>query len=205
MNNFDLTKFLVENKLTTATRLADKQKEASLIEGIHDRDITSAPHTNIKTPPEAIPYDPSKRAASLARLRDFGPKKEEKGFEDYEESENELILEPDAEDLPGDVTRTHGETPVAEDFSKYSSVEELMKEIENSTNEAAHKHKMERVKAAYESLESKATSLEEGEHAEYMATGKIKEMKVSAKKLRKMYESLSKIYEKKYAKKEKKA
>jgi hypothetical protein len=64
---------------------------------------------------------------------------------------------------------------------------------------------MERVKAAYESLESKATSLEEGEHAEYMATGKIKEMKVSAKKLRKMYESLSKIYEKKYAKKEKKA
>jgi len=181
MNNFDLTKFLVENKLTTATRLADKQKEASLMEGYH--------------------------SAALDRTADRldYSKPKEKGFEDYEESEDEMILEPDAEDLPGDVTRTHGEAPVAEDFSKYSSVEELMKEIENSTNEAAHKHKMERVKAAYESLEAKATSLEEGEHAEYMATGKIKEMKVSAKKLRKMYESLSKIYEKKYAKKEKKA
>jgi hypothetical protein len=87
------------------------------------------------------------------------------------------------------------------DFSKYSSVEELMKEIEVSTNEAAHKHKMERVKEAFEALEARAASLEEGEHAAYIAPTKIKEMKTSAKKLRKMHESLAKLYEKKYAKK----
>jgi hypothetical protein len=48
-------------------------------EGIHDKDITSASHTNIKTPPKGTgDYDPKKRAASLARLKNFGPKTDEK-------------------------------------------------------------------------------------------------------------------------------
>lgn len=95
------------------------------------------------------------------------------------------------------------ETEVEEDYSKYESVEELMKEIETSTNEAAMKHKMERVKKAYESMESKATSLEEGEHASFIAPAKIKEMKRGAKELRKMHERLLKEYEKKFASKKK--
>ena len=78
-----------------------------------------------------------------------------------------------------------------------------MKQIETSTNEAAMKHKMERVKKAYESLESTATSLEEGEHASYMSTSKLKEMKTSAKKLRGMHEKLVKEYDKKYMSKKK--
>lgn len=41
-------------------------------EGIHDRDITSAPHTNVKG--EMGDYDPAKRAARLAKLQNFGPK-----------------------------------------------------------------------------------------------------------------------------------
>jgi hypothetical protein len=46
-------------------------------EGIHDKDITSAPHTNIKTPPKGVgDYDPKARAASLARLQNMGPKKD---------------------------------------------------------------------------------------------------------------------------------
>lgn len=95
------------------------------------------------------------------------------------------------------------ESEVEEDYSKYASVEELMKEIETSTNEAAMKHKMERVMKACESLEAKATSLEEGEHASYIAPAKIKEMKRSAKELRKMHERLVKEYDKKYASKKK--
>ena len=95
------------------------------------------------------------------------------------------------------------ESEVEEDYSKYESVEDLMKEIETSTNEAAMTHKMDRVKKAYESLESKATSLEEGEHASYIAPTKIKEMKRSAKKLRMMHEKLMKDYDKKYASKKK--
>jgi hypothetical protein len=43
-----------------------------LTEGIHDKDITSAPHTNVKG--EMGDYDPKARAASLARLANFGPK-----------------------------------------------------------------------------------------------------------------------------------
>jgi hypothetical protein len=43
-----------------------------LEEGIHDKDITSAPHTNVKG--EMGNYDPKKRAANLAKLQNFGPK-----------------------------------------------------------------------------------------------------------------------------------
>ncbi len=43
-----------------------------LNEGIHDEDITSASHTNIKG--EMGDYDPKARAANLASLANFGPK-----------------------------------------------------------------------------------------------------------------------------------
>jgi hypothetical protein len=62
---------------------------------------------------------------------------------------------------------------------------------------------MERVKKAYESLESTATSLEEGEHSSYISPAKLKEMKTSAKKLRGMHEKLVKEYDKKYMSKKK--
>lgn len=41
-------------------------------EGIHDSDILSAPHTNVKG--TMGDYDPKARAESLARLKNFGPK-----------------------------------------------------------------------------------------------------------------------------------
>jgi hypothetical protein len=44
-------------------------------EGIHDKDITSAPHTNVKG--TMGDYDPKKRAANLAKLKNFGPKSKE--------------------------------------------------------------------------------------------------------------------------------
>jgi hypothetical protein len=95
------------------------------------------------------------------------------------------------------------ESEVEEDYSKYGSVEDLMKEIETSTNEAAHKHKMERVEKAYKYLEEKASSLEEGGDANFLNPAKMKEMKTSAKKLRGMHEKLLKEYDKKYASKKK--
>jgi len=50
-------------------------------EGIHDRDITSASHTNIKTPPKGVgDYNAKDRADNLKKLADFGPKgKKEEG------------------------------------------------------------------------------------------------------------------------------
>jgi hypothetical protein len=42
---------------------------------IHDRNILSAPHTNVKTPPKGVgDYDPKKRAKNLAALKNMGPK-----------------------------------------------------------------------------------------------------------------------------------
>lgn len=49
-----------------------KGKKNVMREGIHDQDITSASHTNIKG--EMGDYDPAARAASLNKLQNFGPK-----------------------------------------------------------------------------------------------------------------------------------
>ena len=54
--------------------------EDEIEEGIHDRDITSAPHTNVKG--EMGAYDPAKRAASLKRLANFGLKKNDDEIEE---------------------------------------------------------------------------------------------------------------------------
>jgi hypothetical protein len=144
MNKFNLTSFLVENKLTRLGRLSEGYMGSE--------------------------YDSSEGMAA--------EEMEESGV--YEE-----------------------ESKVEEDYSKYGSVEDLMKEIETSTNEAAHKHKMERVEKAYKYLEEKASSLEEGGDANFLNPAKMKEMKTSAKKLRMMHEKLLKEYDKKYASKKK--
>lgn len=49
-----------------------KGKKNIMREGIHDQNITSAPHTNVKG--EMGDYDPKAAAARLAKLRNFGPK-----------------------------------------------------------------------------------------------------------------------------------
>jgi hypothetical protein len=60
-------------------------------EGIHDRDITSAPHTNVKTPSKGQgDYNPKERAANLSKLRNFGPKTENIAPEEIETAEVEI-------------------------------------------------------------------------------------------------------------------
>jgi hypothetical protein len=54
-------------------------EEGVIDELIRDKDITSAPHTNVKTPPKGKgDYNPKERAANLKALSNFGPKKEMK-------------------------------------------------------------------------------------------------------------------------------
>jgi hypothetical protein len=60
-------------------------------EGIHDRDMTSAPHTNVKTPSKGQgDYNPKERAANLSKLRNFGPKTENIAPEEIETAEVEI-------------------------------------------------------------------------------------------------------------------
>jgi hypothetical protein len=87
---------------------------------------------------------------------------------------------------------------------KYNSIEELMKDIEHGTNEAAHKYKMDEMKRVYEALEAKVNSLEEGEHAEHIDQKAVKQMRKDIAALRKAEEKLRKEFDKKFAGKEKK-
>jgi hypothetical protein len=87
---------------------------------------------------------------------------------------------------------------------KYNSIEELMKEIEHGTNEAAHKYKMDEMKRVYEALEAKVGSLEEGEHAEHIDQKAVKQMRKDIAALRKAEEKLRKEFDKKFTGKEKK-
>lgn len=115
---------------------------------------------------------------------------DETGMEQGELSNDSPEVEMDAED--------------EFDITQFDSVEDMMNEIERSANEAALKEKMNRTKRACEALENKTTALEEGEDSKYISSAKIKEMKRGAKKLRRMYESYVKEYEKKFQPKEKK-
>jgi hypothetical protein len=88
---------------------------------------------------------------------------------------------------------------------KYESIDQLMKEIEHGTNEAAHKYKMEEMKRIYELLETKVSSLEEGENAEHIDQKKVKQMRKDIAALRKAEERLRKDFDKKFSGKEKEA
>ena len=92
----------------------------------------------------------------------------------------------------------------AKPLPKYNSIEDLMKEIEHGTNEAAHKYKMDEMKRVYEALEAKVSSLEEGEHAEHIDQKAVKQMRKDIAALRKAEEKLRKEFDKKFSGKEKK-
>lgn len=85
---------------------------------------------------------------------------------------------------------------------KYENIEKLMQEIEGGTNEAAHSYKMKRMKEIAEMLETKISTLEEGEGADFVDAKKVKQMKRDVMTLRKQAEKLEKEYDKKFAKKE---
>lgn len=166
MDNFNLRNFLIENKLTTKSRLLN---------------------------------------------------------ENYSEEEELVGLDledgPDPEDMYGDVTVSHGErkpyrsmmeeedqelTDSADEgmnVSKYLSMEgaeAIVKELEKDSAKAYMEAKLNTLKEVISTLEGKCNSLEESEDAAFISQSKLKEMKTTVKKLRKMEEKMIKEYEKKY-------
>lgn len=128
------------------------------------------------------------------------------GLEGY--GDDNVNLQRSKEGLPPieGPTYSEGEESIeeAKPLPKYNSIEELMKEIEHGTNEAAHKYKMDEMKRVYEALEAKVGSLEEGEHAEHIDQKAVKQMRKDIAALRKAEEKLRKEFEKKFTGKEKK-
>jgi hypothetical protein len=88
---------------------------------------------------------------------------------------------------------------------KYENIEKLMQEIDKSTDEEAHKFKMQEMKRVADMLEKKCTALEEGDDADHIDQKKLKQMKKDVMALRKNIEKMEKLGEKKFAKKETKA
>jgi hypothetical protein len=123
--------------------------------------------------------------------------------EEHEFGTNAVTGEP----LPNPNDNMVAEDEMVQDkpLPKYESIEELMKEIEHGTNEAAHKYKMDEMKRVYEALEAKVGSLEEGEHAEHIDQKAVKQMRKDIAALRKAEEKLRKEFDKKFSGKEKKA
>ena len=99
---------------------------------------------------------------------------------------------------------TEEEMVEKEPLPEYKTIDELMSSIEHGTNEAAHKHKMDRMKEVAEMLEAKVSSLEEGEHAEHIDQKAVKQMRKDIAALRKAEEKLRKEFDKKFANKDKK-
>jgi predicted RNase H-like nuclease (RuvC/YqgF family) len=85
---------------------------------------------------------------------------------------------------------------------KYENIEKLMQEIEKSTDEEAHKFKVQEMKRVADMLEKKCTGLEEGDNAEHIDQKKLKQMKKDIMSLRKGIEKMEKLGEKKFTKKE---
>jgi len=88
---------------------------------------------------------------------------------------------------------------------KYENIEKLMQEIDKSTDEEAHKFKMQEMKRVADMLEKKCTALEEGDDADHIDQKKLKQMKKDIMALRKGIEKMEKLGEKKFTKKETKA
>jgi hypothetical protein len=142
-------------------------------------------------------------------------KEEEEGNTFFRTDKDDQIPNPPAElHISKELTSEDEMTPSeyqdkgmpfkGENKLKYNSIEELMKEIEHGTNEAAHKYKMDEMKRVYEALEAKVSSLEEGEHAEHIDQKAVKQMRKDIAALRKAEEKLRKEFDKKFAGKEKK-
>jgi hypothetical protein len=98
-----------------------------------------------------------------------------------------------------------GEMTEKEPLPKYENIDKLMQEIEHGTSKAMYEYKMKRMKEIADMLEEKATSLEEGEHAEYTDKKAINQMHKDIKKLRDGVAKLRKEFDKKFNKKQKAA
>ena len=238
-NNFDLRKFLSENKTTKTSNLSEGNTDPKLV------DLTKLDFNSIEVdgvdPNDAPDY--ADAYVDYAEYKDGTPLTDEEidYLNDYHsaiaqehlsgvyEEVSEEIQEEKVEEVKEETVNESREayltklvenalgidtTPVAEEANeemveenplpKYKNIDELMKNIEYGTNEAAHKYKMNRMKEIADALEAKVTSLEEGENAEHIDQKAVKAMKKDIMTLRKGVEKLEKEYEKKFAKKEKK-
>lgn len=213
---YDSTMDAVDDMFEPGTPEHD-QLTAAVEDAFHKGDIDYSEYSH-------SPSAPSQQVAAIAREIGLLEAKKEDSMEEAVEEEvvaeveltakeqalvemvqNALGMAPQAVAEEAPIAE---EVPVAEDemvqenpLPKYKHIDELMSNIEQGTNEAAHKYKMNRMKEVAEALEAKVGSLEEGENAEHIDQKVVKQMRKDIQALRKAEEKLRKEFEKKFASK----
>lgn len=219
---YDSTMDAVDDMFEPGTPEHD-QLTAAVEDAFHKGDIDYSEYSH-------SPSAPSQQVAAIAREIGLLEAKKEDSIEEAVEEEeameealtakeqalvemvqNALGIAPQAvaEEAPiAEEVPMAEEAPIAEDemvqenpLPKYKNIDELMSNIEQGTNEAAHKYKMNRMKEVAEALEAKVGSLEEGENAEHIDQKVVKQMRKDILALRKAEEKLRKEFEKKFASK----
>jgi hypothetical protein len=207
-----------EKDLETAKQLVIDLIEPS---GVKSKDIILQTIKGINNKPKLDQY----LANSLLKFEKLGLNETATKMTNREEYltrlvENALGIEKegyhDSDDLEDNVsndaayekafdTMDESEMVEKEPLPKYESIEKLMQEIEHGTNKAMYEYKMNRMKEIAEMLETKVTSLEEGEHADHIDQKAVKQMRKDIVALRKGEEKLRKEFDKKFNKKGKAA
>lgn len=197
MDNFDLKKFLVENKLTASSRRLIEQSddfEEEEYDEEHEAELRRGGDSK---------YDGYVSADMGGDPDMYEEEKVHEEEDDYvnpgntpdQAKDREEYIEKFGEKSPGEVQE-------GESVSKYLSLEgaeAIMKELEKDSSKAYMEAKMSKLKEVIETLEGKCKSLEESDDAAFISSSKLKEMKSTAKKLRKYEEKMVKEYDKKYA------
>ena len=86
---------------------------------------------------------------------------------------------------------------------EYNSIEELMKHIDESTNQVAELHKISEMKKIAEALRERKNSLEESEHAQYMNKADLQRLGKEILAIDKAVVKAQATFDKKFNKKEK--
>jgi len=88
---------------------------------------------------------------------------------------------------------------------EYHNIDELMKSIDEGTNQVAEEHKINKMKKIAEALRKKVKNLEEGEHAAHIDQKAVKQFGKDIAALEKTAAKLQAAFDKKFNKKEKAA
>lgn len=203
-DNFNLRQFLSENKLTKNAKLLN---EVIVVTAANEAELKKAKTVLNKEVADEFEYGKSVNESTLSSREKYLTRLVENalGLEGY--GDGKVNRQREEQGLPPAQGPKYSEGISEEEMvqekalPEYKSIEELMKNIDDGTNEAACKYKMTEMKRIAQALEEKVNSLEEGEGAEFVDTKKVKQMKKDIMTLRKQADKLEKEYEKKFGEK----
>lgn len=219
---FDYRKFLTENSLTPASRLANgammeeqpnqaeewwnsapEEEKSSLVAAALGGEVSPDDvEYYITLPYEQQSIEIKDYVEGYLGLGDYPD-----GDSKYDGYESGIGMNPDMyegeEELETDAELdAEPEVKEVEDVHKYlsmKSAEAVLREIEQEINRSSMEQKLARLREVIAAFDNKIVTLEEADDLKgFISTSKLKEMKRMGKKLRALQEKMEKKYEKRY-------